>query len=85
MTVTIDELEDFISHFHEQNLEKIEDKNMRKAVRHYWNVASQPTVDSRLETLKAEGWIKKKPHTDKWTIKTPEEKESGIEKMFREE
>ena len=82
MTLTLDELEDFMEHFHEQNLEKIEEDNMRKAIRHYWNVATPATVESRLQTLQDEGWIEKKPKSSVWIIN--EEPEEGIGKLFKE-
>jgi len=84
MTVTIDDIEDFMSHFHDQNIGKLEDKNLRKAIRHYWNVASEVTVDSRIETVKGEGWIKKNKTGNTWELKSEEEREDGIEQLFED-
>lgn len=82
MAVTIDEIENFMDVFHEQNIQKVKESDLRKAIRHYWNVASQPTVDDRIETLEQEDWIEQIPHSDSWKI--IQEKNDSIEKLFRE-
>ena len=81
MAVTIDEIEDFVEVFHDQKIEKVKENDLRKAIRHYWNVASQPTVDDRIETLEEEGWIEKVSHSNSWKI--TEEAGDGLEKAFR--
>lgn len=80
MTVTMDEFEDFIELYKEQKIEKVSENDLRKAIRHFWNVASKPTVDDRIETLKSEGWIKRKSHSNNFEIK--HEKDDPIEKIF---
>lgn len=82
MAVTIDEIENFMEVFQNQGIEKISEKDLRKAIRHYWNVASQPTVDDRIETLEEEGWIELIPHSSNY--KVIHEKSESIEQIFRE-
>jgi len=81
MTVTLDELEDFIQTFEENGLNEIEEQNLRKAIRAFWNVASDATVQSRINTLQDEGWIEKKKKSKIWIIH--HEKEEGIEQLFQ--
>jgi len=83
MAVTMDEIEEFMQLLQNQDIGKISDKDLRKAIRHYWNVASKPTVDSRIETLEGEDWIEKVAHADAWKIN--EDRKPGIEEVFREE
>jgi len=82
MTVTLDELENFIETFEKNGLEEITEQNLRKSIRAFWNVASDATVQSRINTLQDEGWIEKQKKSDVWTIN--HEKEEGIEKLFRD-
>lgn len=82
MTVTLDELENFIETFEKNGLEEITEQNLRKSIRAFWNVASDATVQSRINTLQDEGWIEKQKKSDVWTIN--HEKEDGIEKLFRD-
>lgn len=82
MTVTMDELEKFVEVFHEQEIQKIKTKDLKKAVRHYWNVASDPTVQDRINTLVQEGWIEPVQGGKEFKIK--EDAGSSIEKLFRE-
>jgi len=80
MALKLQEFEDFMQVLIDQGMKKIENENLRKAVRHYWDIGTPVTVDSRIETLKEEGWIEKKPNSTVWIIN--EEKEEGIEKLF---
>lgn len=80
MVVTIEELQDFIEVFNEQGIEKISDRKLKKAIRRYWNVASKPTVESRIETLKEEGYISKVSHSEKWNIE--DNTDSDFEELF---
>jgi hypothetical protein len=68
MTVKMDEFKDFIKVYENQGIEKVKLKDLKKAVRHFWNVASEPTVKDRLSTLEEEGWIERKPHSDVFKI-----------------
>lgn len=80
MTVTMDEFKDFIKVYENQGIEKTSDEDLRKAIRHFWNVASQPTVDDRINTLKGEGYIERIPHSESWKINY--DKNDTIEKVF---
>lgn len=81
MTVTLDELEEFIETFEENGLEQIKEQNLRKAIRAFWNVASDATVQSRINTLQDEGWIEKKKKSSIWIIN--HDREEGIEQLFQ--
>lgn len=81
MAVTMDEIEDFIEVYQNQGIEKVKDVDLRKAIRHFWNVASKPTVEDRIDTLKSEGWIEKVPHSDSWKI-NHDQKDDYVE-LFR--
>lgn len=82
MTVTLQEFQDFIDVFKNQGIEELKEGQLRRAIRHHWNVGSQPTVDSRIQTLKEEGWIKKLKKGDRWKI--IHDRDEGIGKLFQE-
>jgi len=82
MTVTLSEFEEFMDRLRSEGLEKITTKNLRRAIRHFWDVGSSATVDSRMETLKEEGWIEKTKAGDKWELQ--EEKENNIAQLMGE-
>jgi len=68
MTVTLSEFEEFMNRLHQQNLEKLSRSKLRTAIRHYWDVGSSATVDSRMKTLREEGWISKAQEGDKYEL-----------------
>lgn len=82
MALKLQEFEDFMQVLIDQDMEKIEEPNLKKAVRHYWDIGTPVTVESRIKTLKEEGWIEKKPNSKIWKIN--HDQEPGIEKLFQD-
>lgn len=80
MALKLQEFEDFMQVLIDQDMEQIKNSNLKTAVRHYWDIGTPVTVESRIETLKEEGWIEKKPNSNIWLIN--QEKEEGIEQLF---
>jgi hypothetical protein len=81
MTVTMDEFEEFIQVYKDQGIEKAREEDLRKAIRHFWNVASSVTVDDRVQTLREEGWIEKEPHSN--TFRINHELDDPVIKAFK--
>jgi len=83
MSVSIKEYEEFMQVLIDQNMEKIEDNNLKKAIRHFWDIGSEATVNSRINTLESEDWITQEKHSDTWIVN--HDRTEGIEKLFKED
>jgi len=84
MTLTLSELENFIEKFEKKNMKTIKKKDLKKAIRRYWDVATDHAVNSRLKVLKKEGYLKEKEDSPN-VLEIKGREEETVDKIFREE